>query len=106
MRLKLFCAGSPDEPPFIPKDGLDIAELLNHPTINSKFAPTFKIANIQRSCGMKVQLVVICDKEKVGFTFDLGVVSLLPAETRAMAHAIEAEEARKDDLGEPLPPEY
>ena len=97
-RQDLSCAGSPKEPPIIPKEGLDIAELLNHPIINSTFAPTFKIANIQRSYSMKVQLEVVCDEEKVNFTFDLGLVSLLPAVTRATAQAIETEIAMIDDL--------
>ena len=105
-RQDVFCAGSPKEPPVIPKEGLDIAELLNRPIINSSFAPMFKIANIQRSYGMKVQLEVICDEEKVGFTFDLGLVSLLPAETRAVAQAIETEKAMKDDLAGPPLPEF
>ena len=106
-RQDVFCAGSPKEPPIIPKEGIDIAELLNRPIINSSFAPTFKIANIHRSYGMKVQLEVICDEEKVNFTFDLELMSLLPAVTRAMAQAIELEIAMKDDLaGPPLPESY
>ena len=97
-RQDIFCAGSPKELPVIPKEGLDTAELLDRPITDSSFAPTFKTANIQRSYGMKVQLEVICVEEKVSFTFDLGLVSLLPAVTRAMAQAIETEIAMIDDL--------
>ena len=51
---------------------------------------------------MDVPLEVACEDEKVGLTFRLGVLTLLPAESRAMGQNIELQEAIIDITTMPL----
>lgn len=83
--------------PVITEEGLDISEILRHPTISCAFPPTFDCANIRRSYGMKILIQVQYDQTLSDLEFFFDGVTLWPYETYSMARSAEEEERHMDD---------
>lgn len=90
--------------PQITKEGTDLAALFDNPPIPQNFPPSFKCLNIGHMYGLKVCLNVGFGEQRLGFSFDINPVNLLPGELHCMAYARQQDELWDNSLDErPFP---